>query len=62
MREVRKRMPRHVNHGPALLTALLAVSLALLLAGYGLVSREETAPTPREKEDGVLLPARGCRE
>lgn len=54
MREVRKRMPRHVNHGPALLTALLAVSLALLLAGYGLVSREETAPTPREKEDGVL--------
>ena len=54
MREVRKRTPRRVNHGPVLLTALLAVSLVLLLAGYGLVSREETAPTPREKEDGVL--------
>lgn len=54
MREVRKRTPRPLNHGPALLTALLAVSLALLLAGYGLVNREEAAPITRQAEGGVL--------
>lgn len=54
MREVRKRTPRRACRSPWMLTALLVVLLALLLAGYGLISREDAAPTSRAAEGGVL--------